>query len=158
LPLVAGERVIAHVRLGPRRDRDVVDALSWCFVVFDLPHGNCCLRSILSVTLPAGVIADVVNRRAVILSAVLRQATCSALLALGAVLWATGVAHVGLDLSFPVAAVLALAVLVLGQRFSINFATEASVEAAPLDDLHDFPRRPWRPRRSDHNNDRIRNR
>ena len=49
LPLVAGERVIGHVRLGPRRDCDVVDALSWRFVVFDLPHGNCCLRSILSI-------------------------------------------------------------------------------------------------------------
>ena len=60
-------------------------------------------------------------------------------MALGAVLWATGVAHVGLDLIFPVAAVLALAVVVLGQRFSINFATEASVEAAPLDYLHDLP-------------------
>ncbi len=60
-------------------------------------------------------------------------------MALGAVLWATGVAHVGLDLTFPVAAVLALAVLALGHRFSINFATEASVDAAPLDYLHDLP-------------------
>jgi hypothetical protein len=60
-------------------------------------------------------------------------------MALGAVLWATGVAHVGLDLTFPVAAVLALAVLALGHRFSINFATEASVDAAPLDHLHDLP-------------------
>jgi Transmembrane secretion effector len=60
-------------------------------------------------------------------------------MALGAGLWATGVAHVGLDLTFPVAAVLALAVLALGHRFSINFATEASVDAAPLDHLHDLP-------------------
>jgi MFS family permease len=60
-------------------------------------------------------------------------------MALGAVLWATGVAHVGLDLTFLVAAVLALAVLALGHRFSINFATEASVDAAPLDHLHDLP-------------------
>jgi MFS family permease len=35
-------------------------------------------------TLPAGVVADIVNRRAVIVSAVLWQAACSALLALGA--------------------------------------------------------------------------
>jgi len=34
-------------------------------------------------TLPAGVVADIVNRRAVIVSAVLWQAACSALLALG---------------------------------------------------------------------------
>ena len=60
-------------------------------------------------------------------------------MALGAVLWATGVAHVGLDLTFPAAAVLALVVLVLGHRFSINFASEAIVDAAPLDDRHDFP-------------------
>ncbi len=60
-------------------------------------------------------------------------------MALGAILWATGVAHVGLDLIFPVAAVLALAVLALGHRFSINFATEVSVEAAPLDYPHDLP-------------------
>jgi MFS family permease len=37
------------------------------------------------------------------------------------------------------AAVLALAGLALGHRFSINFATEASVDAAPLNPLHDFP-------------------
>jgi Transmembrane secretion effector len=60
-------------------------------------------------------------------------------MALGAILWATGVAHVSLDLIFPVAAVLALAVLALGHRFSINFATEVSVEAAPLDYPHDLP-------------------
>jgi len=60
-------------------------------------------------------------------------------IALGAVLWATGVANVGLDLTFAVAAILALAVLALGHRFSLNFAAEASVEAAPLDHLHDVP-------------------
>jgi hypothetical protein len=60
-------------------------------------------------------------------------------IALGAVLWATGVAHVGLDLTFLVAAVLALGVLAIGHRFSINFATDASVDAAPLDHLHDLP-------------------
>ena len=60
-------------------------------------------------------------------------------IALGAVLWATGVANVGLDLTFAVAAILALAVLALGHRFSLNFAAEASVDAAPLDHLHDVP-------------------
>ena len=60
-------------------------------------------------------------------------------IALGAVLWATGVANVGLDLTFAVAAILALAGLALGHRFSLNFAAEASVDAAPLDHLHDVP-------------------
>ena len=60
-------------------------------------------------------------------------------IALGAVLWATGVANVGLDLTFAVAAILALVVLALGLRFSLNFAAEASVDAAPLDHLHDVP-------------------
>ena len=60
-------------------------------------------------------------------------------IALGAVLWATGVANVGLDLTFAVAAILALAVLALGHRFSLNFAAEASVDAAPLDHLHYVP-------------------
>ena len=60
-------------------------------------------------------------------------------MALGAVLWGTGAANAGLDLTFAAAAVVALAVLALGHRFSINFATEASVDAAPLDHLHDLP-------------------
>jgi MFS family permease len=60
-------------------------------------------------------------------------------IALGAVLWATGVANVGLDLTFAVAAILALAGLALGHRFSLNFAAEASVDAAPLDHLHYVP-------------------
>ena len=60
-------------------------------------------------------------------------------IAVGAVLWGTGVAYAGLDLTFAAAALVALAGLALGYRFSINFATEASVEAAPLNHLHDFP-------------------
>jgi hypothetical protein len=60
-------------------------------------------------------------------------------MALGAVLWATGVAHAGLDLTYLVAAIVAAGVLALGQRFSIDFATEARVEAAPLDYPHDLP-------------------
>ena len=59
-------------------------------------------------------------------------------IALGAVLLGMGAAHAGLDLTLSAAAVLALAVLALGHQFSIDFATEASVDAAPLDHLHDF--------------------
>ena len=54
-------------------------------------------------------------------------------MALGAILWATGVANVGLDLTFVGAALMALVVLALGLRFSINYAVEAHVEEAPLD-------------------------
>jgi hypothetical protein len=60
-------------------------------------------------------------------------------MAVGAVLWGTGVANAGLDLTFAAAAVVAVAGLAIGHRFSINFATEASVEAAPLNHLLDFP-------------------
>ena len=60
-------------------------------------------------------------------------------IALGAVLLGTGATHAGLDLTLTGAAFVALAGLALGHRFSINFATEASVEAAPLNPLHDFP-------------------
>jgi hypothetical protein len=60
-------------------------------------------------------------------------------MALGAATWGTGVAHAGLDLTFAAAAVVALVVLVLGHRFSINFAVEASLDAAPRNPLHDFP-------------------
>ncbi len=60
-------------------------------------------------------------------------------MAVGAVIWGTGAAYGGLDLTFAAAAVVALAGLVLGHRFSINFATGASVDAAPLNHLHDLP-------------------
>jgi MFS family permease len=59
-------------------------------------------------------------------------------MALGAILWATGVANVGLDITFAAAAVIALVVLALGHRFSINFVTEAHVEEAPLDHVSDL--------------------
>ena len=59
-------------------------------------------------------------------------------MALGAILWATGVAHAGIDLTFAAAAVVALVVLALGHRFSINFAAEAQVEEAPLDHALDL--------------------
>ena len=60
-------------------------------------------------------------------------------IAFGAILLGTGAAQFGLDLTLSAAAVLALAALALGHRFSINFATEASVDAAPIDHVHDFP-------------------
>jgi MFS family permease len=59
-------------------------------------------------------------------------------MALGAILWATGVANVGLDLTFAAAAAGALVVLALGHRFSINFVTEVQVEEAPLDHVSDL--------------------
>ena len=59
-------------------------------------------------------------------------------MALGAVLWATGVANLGLDLTFAAAGAIALVVLAVGHRCSINFAAEADVEDAPLDHLHDL--------------------
>ena len=59
-------------------------------------------------------------------------------MAFGAILWATGVANVGLDFTFAGASLLALIVLALGLRFSINFAAEAHVDEAPLDYAHDL--------------------
>jgi MFS family permease len=59
-------------------------------------------------------------------------------MALGAILWAAGVAHAGIDLTFAAAAVVALVVLALGHRFSIDFAAEAQVKEAPLDHALDL--------------------
>jgi MFS family permease len=59
-------------------------------------------------------------------------------MAFGAILWATGVANVGLDWTFAGASVLALVVLALGLRFSINFAAEAHVDEAPLEYAHEL--------------------
>jgi MFS family permease len=53
-------------------------------------------------------------------------------IAAGAATWGTGVAYAGLDLTFAAAALVALAGLALGHRFSINFAIDARIEAAPL--------------------------
>jgi MFS family permease len=63
-------------------------------------------------------------------------------IAIGALVWGAGVAHSGATVTFALAALLALAVLTLGHRFSIDFAAEASVEAAPLNPLHEFPMSP----------------
>ena len=60
-------------------------------------------------------------------------------MALGAFLWGAGIAHAGPDWTFGGAAVVALIVLVLGHLFSIDFAADASLDAAPLNPLHDFP-------------------
>ena len=60
-------------------------------------------------------------------------------MAVGAVIWGTGAASASLDLTFAGAAFLTLAALALGHRFSINFATEARVDAEPLNHLHDLP-------------------
>jgi hypothetical protein len=54
-------------------------------------------------------------------------------------IWGSGVAHVGPQWTYAAAALIALAVLALGYRFSINFAAEANIDAAPLNPLHDFP-------------------
>jgi hypothetical protein len=63
-------------------------------------------------------------------------------LAIGALVWGSGVQNAGPELTFGGAAVLAMAVLAVGHRFSINFAARARVEAAPLNPLHDFPAMP----------------
>jgi MFS family permease len=60
-------------------------------------------------------------------------------IAFAALLWGTGVSQVGLDLTFAVAGILALIVLAVGHRFSIDFAVEAQVDAAPISHLHDLP-------------------
>jgi hypothetical protein len=60
-------------------------------------------------------------------------------MALGAAIWGTAAAYAGLDLTFVGASLVALAGLALGHRFSINFAIEASVDAAPLNYPHNFP-------------------
>jgi MFS family permease len=60
-------------------------------------------------------------------------------IALGAVLLGAGATHWGLNPTLAATAVLALAVLALGHRLSINFAVEASTDAAPVKPIHDFP-------------------
>jgi MFS family permease len=63
-------------------------------------------------------------------------------IAIGALIWGSGVANAGPGPTFTAAAVFALIVLVCGLPFSINFASEVRVEPAPLDPLHDFPTHP----------------
>ena len=63
-------------------------------------------------------------------------------IALGAVLFGAGATHAGLGLTLAAAAILALLALALGHRFSINFAAEVSVDAAPLNHAARFSRVP----------------
>ena len=60
-------------------------------------------------------------------------------IAVGGLVWGAGVTHAGLNVTFTAGALLALIVLALGHRLSINFTTEASVDAAPLNPEYDFP-------------------
>jgi MFS family permease len=60
-------------------------------------------------------------------------------IAVGALIWGSGVAQAGLTPTFAAATILALAVLAIGHRVSINFAAEASVDAAPLNQEWNFP-------------------
>jgi MFS family permease len=60
-------------------------------------------------------------------------------IAIGALVWGAGAAHAGLDLTFAAAAVFSLVVLALGYWFSINFAIEAIVDAAPFNPQYNFP-------------------
>ena len=60
-------------------------------------------------------------------------------IAIGALIWGSGVAQAGLTLTFSAAAFLALAVLAIGHRVSINFAADASVDAAPFTQDWNFP-------------------
>ena len=60
-------------------------------------------------------------------------------IAVGALMWGWAVVEAGYNLTFSAAAVLALAVMAIGHRVSINFAAEASVDPAPLNNDWEFP-------------------
>ena len=60
-------------------------------------------------------------------------------IAIGALMWGSGVTHAGPTLTFSAAAIFAFAVLAIGHRVSINFAAEASVDAAPFTPDWNFP-------------------
>jgi MFS family permease len=60
-------------------------------------------------------------------------------MALAAVVWGVGANNLSLDITFAAAAIIAALALVLGYRFSINFAAEAVVDAAPISHQHEFP-------------------
>jgi MFS family permease len=60
-------------------------------------------------------------------------------IAIGALIWGWSVTHAGPTLTFSAAAIFALAVLAIGHRVSIDFAAEASVDAAPLNQDWNFP-------------------
>ena len=60
-------------------------------------------------------------------------------IAIGALIWGSGVTQAGPTLTFSAAAILGVAVLAIGHRVSINFAAEASVDAAPFTQDWNFP-------------------
>jgi MFS family permease len=60
-------------------------------------------------------------------------------MALAAVIWGAGANNLSLDITFAAAAFTALLAVVLGFKFSINFAAEAAVDAAPISHQHEFP-------------------
>ena len=60
-------------------------------------------------------------------------------MAVAAVIWGVGANNLSLDITFAAAAFMALLALVLGYKFSINFAAEAAVDAAPISHQHEFP-------------------
>jgi len=60
-------------------------------------------------------------------------------IAIGALIWGSGVTQAGPTLTFSAAAILGVAVLAIGHRVSINFAAEASVDAAPFTADWNFP-------------------
>ena len=53
-------------------------------------------------------------------------------IAIGALIWGSGVTHAGLATTFSSAAIFALAVLAIGHRVSINFAAETRVLCSPI--------------------------
>jgi Transmembrane secretion effector len=63
-------------------------------------------------------------------------------MALAAVVWGVCANNLSLDITFAAAAIVAMTALVLGYRFSIDFAAEAVVEAAPISHQHEFPMTP----------------
>ncbi len=60
-------------------------------------------------------------------------------MALAAVVWGAGASNLSLDITFAAAAFTALLALGLGYKFSIDFAAEAVVDAAPISHQHEFP-------------------
>ena len=60
-------------------------------------------------------------------------------MALAAIVWGAGATNLNLDVTFAAAALTAVIALFLGYRYSINFAAEAVVEAAPVSHQHEFP-------------------
>jgi MFS family permease len=84
LPALAGNLVFRNVRVGVGRHRHLADARPWSFPVLLSLMATAASAPFFLFTLPAGAVADIVNRRTVIVAAVLWQAAWSAVLAFGA--------------------------------------------------------------------------